>query len=107
MNFGEHWAGDGYGRNDRTQRNADIVREYKKECADCGRNDLPPDVLELDHCRGEVKRLSSGRRVSLLALSLTGLWRELKKCDVVCPTCHKLREYHRGTFQRNELRGVA
>lgn len=59
-------------------------------CVDCGRADLPLEVLDLDHVRGE-------RQFSLAQATARGVAavkEELAKCEVRCPTCHALRHYH-------------
>jgi integrase len=62
-------------------------------CVDCGRTDLPAEVLDFDHVRGE-------RKFSLSKATAHGkraVREELAKCDVRCPTCHALRHYHNRT----------
>jgi hypothetical protein len=87
-------------RRDYQQRIYAIIKEAKtgKACTACGRNDLPPWALELHHVRGR-KRFNIGRWYE------ASKWRpkrrkgesvadairtEIAKCDVVCPTCHRL-----------------
>lgn len=75
------------------QRVRDAIQDYKASfggCVDCGRNDLPLEVYELDHVRGEkLFGCSSASQYSLPAMLA-----ELAKCDLRCPTCHALRHYH-------------
>lgn len=67
-----------------------MIREKKATgCVDCGRDDLPPEVLDLDHVHGD-------REFSLAKASTMGIARikaELEKCEVRCPTCHALRHF--------------
>ncbi|MEX1178578.1 MAG: hypothetical protein WEB09_08960 [Nitriliruptor sp.] len=78
-------------RERRARRRAELVamvREFKaRPCADCGRR-YPPEVMDLDHVRGDklgdLSRLvhTAGRRTVV---------DELTKCDVVCANCHRQR----------------
>ena len=70
-----------------------IKRQKDRPCMDCGER-YPSPVMEFDHVRGE-KRFniadagSSGR-------SEAGVLREIRKCDVVCANCHRMRTVGRG-----------
>jgi|SRR5882672_9824705 len=63
-------------------------------CVDCG-VELPPQVMEFDHVRGEklfnICRSYNGKD---LYVSYEMLHAEIAKCDVRCPNCHRLRHYH-------------
>jgi hypothetical protein len=68
-------------------------------CVDCGVQ-LPPEVMELDHVRGEKSFGFGGsgfreRQAAEVAA-------EISKCDVRCPNCHRLRHYH----EREERRAA-
>jgi len=68
----------------------------KKPCIDCGRDDLPPEVMELDHVRGEKAfEVSQPHGVRCVdgKTRLQMLEDEIAKCDPRCPTCHRLRHY--------------
>ena len=63
-----------------------------KPCADCG-GTFHPCAMDFDHVRGEkVVNLSLIARYS----SAAALVSEVKKCDLVCSNCHRIR-----TAQRN------
>jgi len=64
----------------------------KHGCSDC-RNHFPHYVLEFDH-RPEFKKIDNVYRV-LRNYGETAAWDEVKKCDVVCANCHKIRTYTR------------
>lgn len=72
----------------RREKNRINVFRYllSNSCTDCGEND--PVVLEFDHVRGE-KRKNVSELVEKCA------WKsvadEIKKCEVVCRNCHRLR----------------
>lgn len=84
----------------RTQRNRQRVLKELREflwqlkdvpCADCG-NKFHPVAMDFDHVTGEkireISRLANGlKRATLLA--------ELKKCEVVCSNCHRVRTWNR------------
>jgi hypothetical protein len=64
----------------------------KNGCADC-RNHYPHYVLEFDH-RPEENKIDVVYRV-LRNYGPEAAWLEVKKCDVVCANCHKIRTYQR------------
>lgn len=70
------------------------IHLYKEKhgCSDC-RNIFPHYILEFDH-RPEHKKIDNVYRV-LRAYGEQAAWKEIKKCDVVCANCHKLRTYQR------------
>lgn len=70
-------------------------------CTDCGE---PPDSdtpFEFDHREGIGA--DSQRRISDLITKSSShhqFMKEVVKCDVVCPTCHKTRTYDRAQWKR-------
>lgn len=75
------------------RRNLAIVHEFKAahSCADCGRDDLPPEILHLDHRDPALKSFTIANR--LASRGADAVRAECEKCDVRCPTCHALRHY--------------
>ena len=74
------------------------VLAYKSKfdgCVDCGRDDLPLEVYDLDHVRA-IKRFAVS---SYNQRSEGELAAELLKCDLRCPTCHALRHYNQRTVK--------
>lgn len=69
-------------------------RKYKEDhgCADCGHK-YPHYVLEFDHKPG-FRKIDNVYRV-LKRYGVDAAWAEVKKCDVVCANCHKIRTYER------------
>lgn len=64
-----------------------IVLIKDKPCADCGKK-FPPCAMDFDHISGEkVMNIAQLSRLSSPASLLT----ELKKCELVCATCHRIR----------------
>ena len=57
-------------------------------CTDCGKT-YPPYVMEFDHRDRKVKL----KKVSSLVVfgSWAKLVEEIKKCDLVCSNCHRIR----------------
>lgn len=66
-------------------------------CVDCGETDLL--VLEFDH----VKK-KSFCVASLMSHSWKGIYREIKKCDVVCANDHRRRTAKRANTLRWQMR---
>jgi hypothetical protein len=70
------------------QRNRELFFEYLKKhpCVDCGNDN--PIVLEPDHVRGK-------KTAGVSRLLRNGSWaqveRELKKCEIRCSNCHKIK----------------
>lgn len=75
-------------------RNYQKVRDYANElknvpCMDCGLS-YPPYVMDFDH------RENTGKLIDVnLIRSIPALLREVKKCDVVCANCHRIRTWER------------
>ena len=67
-----------------------FLADYKMKlgCIDCGYN-KHHSALEFDHVKGEKKLNIS------LAKSITQAKEEIKKCEVVCSNCHRVRTYNR------------
>ena len=78
-------------RRRRIKRHRAIVREAKRQpCIDCGMT-FPPEAMDFDHIglkKNEVSRL--------VYLSGTdALLEEIKRCEVVCANCHRIRTLRR------------
>lgn len=68
-----------------------------KPCMDCG-DWFHPVQMDFDHRPGEIKCFSlSQPRIK----KMKDLYREIKKCDVVCANCHRLRTYRRNQHGAN------
>lgn len=81
---------------DRKDRIRQMVETAKRgACVDCGRDDLPPEVLDMHHVRG-TKRFGIG---AASAYGLGAVADELAKCDRLCPTCHALRHFYARTLE--------
>jgi hypothetical protein len=73
---------------------ASILAAKDKPCMDCGGR-WPALVMEFDHREGEVKLFNIGNWYNQRRVGAKKLWAEIAKCDVVCPTCHRLRTFRR------------
>jgi len=67
-----------------------VLRAYKEDkgCKDCGYK-YPHFILEFDHKPG-YRKLDNVYRV-LKRYGIEMAWKEIRKCDVVCSNCHKIR----------------
>jgi hypothetical protein len=71
-----------------------MINDYKAKtpCADCNKT-YHPIVMDFDHCRGE-KKLGEVGDMSGKASSARILT-EMKKCELVCANCHRVRTFKR------------
>ena len=60
-------------------------------CQDCGQK-YPPYVMDFDHREGEQKLHEIAKMVTG-GWSLKKIEREIKKCDLVCANCHRIRTH--------------
>lgn len=59
-------------------------------CKDCGNRN--PLVLEFDHLRDKEANIA---RVATNGWSIERVKREMRKCEIVCANCHKIRTHMR------------
>lgn len=60
-------------------------------CVDCGLQ-LPPECMDFDHVRGE-KRFSLSVPYAK-GRSEEAIMAEIAKCEIRCPSCHRLRHHN-------------
>jgi hypothetical protein len=72
---------------------AHVLAAKDKPCADCGGR-WHPLVMEFDHLPGSEKQFTLGAQTAR-ACGLDKLQAEIAKCEVVCPTCHRVRTLRR------------
>ena len=79
-----------------------IIWEYKENigCVDCGEM-YPSWMLDFDHKPGFEKLGSPTDLVHKYSLEVA--MEEIKKCDVVCPNCHRIRTHSRNQFGYKNL----
>lgn len=79
----------------------EFVRNIKEQscCVDCGKN-YPYYVMDFDHL-GEKKDI-----VNFLGATgrIGALKKEIKKCEVVCANCHRIRSHQR--LESNSLNNM-
>ena len=68
-------------------------------CADCGQR-LPPFVMQFDHRDPDQKKFNVAQS---WCRSESSILAEARKCDIVCPNCHR----NRSLTQRQSRAGVA
>lgn len=64
----------------------------RKPCSDC-QGWYEPYQMDFDHRPGTKKEGLVARK--LVSWSLDKVWKEVKKCDVVCANCHRERTHKR------------
>lgn len=68
-----------------------VLQAKQCPCADCGVR-YPHYVMDFDHRQDKRFELGSSWRHRGLRAVLA----EIKKCDVVCANCHRIRSFNRG-----------
>lgn len=82
-----------------------LIRKAKDvPCADCG-GVYHYCVMDFDHREGTQKVENISRMVSQ-SFPKSAIIREMKKCDVVCANCHRLRTHKRRSAKRIVFRDV-
>ena len=66
-----------------------------KSCQDCGNPDFR--VLEFDHVRGS-KKMPISQMIARFGKNV--LQEEIKKCDIVCANCHRIRTAEREGYYK-------
>lgn len=82
-------------------RNKELIGRYKnRPCMDCG-GWYEPCQMDFDHRPNEKKLFG----ISIYrSLKLSSIIAELRKCDIVCANCHRLRTFNRGQHSSRKLR---
>jgi hypothetical protein len=70
-----------------------LLQIKQRPCQDCG-GTFHPWVMELDHREGAIKKAAVANLVSK-GCPDAQLLEEIRKCDVVCANCHRMRTYRR------------
>lgn len=80
------------------KRHRELLRDYLisikdgATCLDCGYQ-YPHFMLDFDHVRGKKEFAISS--CLLKTMSLERVMNEIKKCELVCSNCHRIRTYTR------------
>ena len=79
----------------RYRKKAMVQKAKNKPCHDCQRQ-LEPSQMTFDHVKGpKCFDLADGPKKSWTAIT-----KELEKCEIVCRSCHNVREFQRGRVCR-------
>jgi|ERR1041385_448641 hypothetical protein len=74
------------------KQSRELMNKFKnKPCFDC-QGWFAPCQMEFDRRPGEIKEFEIGNRYNS---NPTRLYREMKKCDLICSNCHRLRTWKR------------
>lgn len=69
-----------------------VISLKQKPCKDC-RVKYPHYVMDFDHRDRKTKLTSINRMVNFHSYSKDKILEEIKKCDLVCANCHRIRTY--------------
>lgn len=76
------------------RRKRDLLWSFKNSpCVDCGGN-FHPCAMDFDHRDPKTKFKDVSRLVSNVPL----LEAEIKKCDLVCANCHRIRTFNKNQY---------
>lgn len=76
-------------------RRRNLIANFKnRPCMDC-QGWFEPVQMDFDHRPGEIKLFGLGANY---CLKWETVIKEIKKCDVVCANCHRLRTYRRNQY---------
>jgi hypothetical protein len=85
--------------NKRRNRIKNWVHEMKSDpCMDCGKT-FPPFCMDFDHRDPQIKNFCIGYMVSK-RMSKEAILEEIKKCDLVCACCHRIRTNNQQTKRK-------
>lgn len=78
------------------RRRADLINFVislkQKPCVDCGKQ-YAHYVMDFHHRDKTTKLDSVSRMANFHSYSKVKILEEVKKCDLVCSNCHRIREY--------------
>ena len=82
-------------------RNREFIRNYKKDkkCEMCGYNKYP-EILDFHHKNKKIKTATVSNLMKTLK-SLDVIQKEIDKCILVCPNCHRELHIKEGWWKLN------
>lgn len=88
------WKPDNKRRREEFRKVVDAIKSVP--CKDCDES-YPPRVMEFDHRDPKEKTMTISRAVGKMTTfaQQKKVLAEIKKCDIVCANCHRLREIER------------
>lgn len=78
---------------------AEVAKLKSDPCTDCG-NSFSPESMDYDHVPGRGEKRSNVSLIRVLSVALS----EIKKCDLVCANCHRVRTKNRLMSNRQKER---
>jgi hypothetical protein len=92
-----------YSQERHRQKNYINLIEHLKDkaCVDCGENN--PMVLDFDHLPKYEKSFAIGRAISGSTRSWESIFLEIKKCEIVCANCHRIRTSTRSNDRKFQI----
>lgn len=69
-----------------------VISLKQKACKDCGVQ-YPHYVMDFDHRDRTTKLASINEMINIHSYSKEKILEEIKKCDLVCANCHRIRTY--------------
>ena len=69
-----------------------VISLKQKPCMDCGIQ-YPYYVMDFDHRNKKTKLTTISRMINFHSYSKEKIIKEIKKCDLVCANCHRIRTY--------------
>lgn len=87
------------GKREREEFRTWILTFKDKPCTDCGKQ-YPVSIMDFDHVPERGIKVSNIARLTNRQRAIE----EIAKCDVVCPTCHRIRTATRaGLLTKEEI----
>ena len=69
-----------------------VISLKQKPCMDCGIQ-YPYYVMDFDHRNKKNKLTTINRMINYHSYSKKKILEEIRKCDLVCANCHRIRTY--------------
>jgi hypothetical protein len=85
-----------YQKNHYDRRMVEYQRLKSKPCRDCKKK-FHPVCMDWDH-RPRTKKLADVSRLVIARCSWKRVLAEIRKCDLVCANCHRLRTFRREQY---------
>lgn len=76
-----------------------VISFKQKPCVDCGVQ-YQHYVMDFDHTDTKTKTTNINRMINFHSYSKEKILKEIKKCDLVCANCHRIRTYQRMTHKK-------
>ncbi len=84
----------------RLERKEFLDKLKNKPCKDCNKS-YPSFVMDFDHLEGSFKEATISKMAFHDTSNLKRITAEIKKCDLVCANCHRIRTHDRIQSEKN------